>query len=400
LTEFTVPFDGDISDSAISEWLQQFQPDERKPINKLIPAFKYYSYKTINVMLRSLHEKVLSSVRLSSKILYVPLGYIAKSGDIFAHLYRKENNLTTRSFLDITELTPTNLRSYDVIVFLDDLICTGGQAEKFWNQLQLILNKENAPQIILAVAVGFESGLKHVKASTGFKVIVADLVKESDMPFSESSMVFESKSEQKNARDIAEKYGWMLCPKHPLGYNCSQALIGFFYATPNNTLPIFWSTNNWKPLLPHGGESVKENAACGGEWSIFISYSSSGSKFARALKDFLRECRVNAFLDDVDIPAKYKETDEWNEIKNRAIKNCKVFLLIMTSGFNTSEKIKSELTKARTVPDKVFTFLKEEGLCSVSEIVLENEVFQIGNQQHYCFATENELLKKVYKILI
>ena len=37
---------------------------------------------------------------------------------------------------------------------------------------------------------------------------------------------------------------------HPLGYNNSQALIVFAYNPPNNTLPIIWSSKNWKPLYP------------------------------------------------------------------------------------------------------------------------------------------------------
>lgn len=57
---------------------------------------------------------------------------------------------------------------------------------------------------------------------------------------------------------ICQKYGEKLYPKHPLGYDDSQLLIAFEYNTPNNTLPIIWSSTNnessnietiWHPIF-------------------------------------------------------------------------------------------------------------------------------------------------------
>ena len=31
----------------------------------------------------------------------------------------------------------------------------------------------------------------------------------------------------------------------PLGYNHDQQMLGFYYNTPDNTLPIFWCDENW-----------------------------------------------------------------------------------------------------------------------------------------------------------
>lgn len=66
-------------------------------------------------------------------------------------------------------------------------------------------------------------------------------------------------------RNLAYKYGRLLtAPRrlkngnnkhiHALGHENSQALVSFAYGTPNNTLPIIYSTGNdslkWTPLIP------------------------------------------------------------------------------------------------------------------------------------------------------
>jgi len=49
---------------------------------------------------------------------------------------------------------------------------------------------------------------------------------------------------------MAEEYGLRLKPDVPLGYANGQYTFGFFYNTPDNTLPLFWSSNaQWIPLM-------------------------------------------------------------------------------------------------------------------------------------------------------
>jgi hypothetical protein len=41
---------------------------------------------------------------------------------------------------------------------------------------------------------------------------------------------------------------------HPLGHNNSQALIVFAHSTPNNSIPILWSSKKWRPIFERFGE--------------------------------------------------------------------------------------------------------------------------------------------------
>ena len=78
------------------------------------------------------------------------------------------------------------------------------------------------------------------------------LLDESFKCFSNESRFFnETHDETKNqCQIICTTHGENLCKEHPLGYKDGQLLIGFYHNTPNNTLPIFWSTApSWTPIF-------------------------------------------------------------------------------------------------------------------------------------------------------
>ncbi|MGB2867390.1 MAG: hypothetical protein WBD36_02975, partial [Bacteroidota bacterium] len=69
------------------------------------------------------------------------------------------------------------------------------------------------------------------------------------------------------ARRMTEHYGVKIEPKRPLGYQDSQLLIGFFYNTPDNSLPIFWSSkNNWKPVFKRYDKNYYQKKVAHGEF--------------------------------------------------------------------------------------------------------------------------------------
>ena len=46
--------------------------------------------------------------------------------------------------------------------------------------------------------------------------------------------------------------------ENPLGYKNGEYAFGFFYNTPDNTLPIFWGTNNgWCPIFKRYDKNYK-----------------------------------------------------------------------------------------------------------------------------------------------
>lgn len=86
------------------------------------------------------------------------------------------------------------------------------------------------------------------------RVIVGELIEERHKAF--SSFTFPNEVE----RDIAKEFIRTISIKNnlysykgkplPFGYNDDGLLIVWEHNTPNNTLPIFWSSENgWFPLL-------------------------------------------------------------------------------------------------------------------------------------------------------
>jgi len=133
----------------------------------------------------------------------------------------------------------------------------------------------------------------------------------------------------------------------------------------------------------------------------FICYKrSSGEDFAEHLQCGLNEFGFSAFLDTLDIPARFRGSDEWSKARDKTIVECKTFLLILTAGFENSPEIKKELRLARQVSGKEFVYFKHRGLDHDIKIDLGNEVLDLGKQQQTEFDNKNDLLRKAHQILI
>lgn len=137
------------------------------------------------------------------------------------------------------------------------------------------------------------------------------------------------------------------------------------------------------------------------DWDVFICYKRiSGEDFAEAVKKILEECNVHAFLDIKDIPSKFKGTDEWTDARDNAALKCKVFVLIMTAGFELSVEVKKELTLARSVSGKLFAYFRHKNLSAAQKIVLDSETLDLSKQQQYSFGTLQDLVRTAHKILV
>jgi len=255
------PFDGDISNEAILAWLEQFDLEDRPVIIKLLSAFKYYSSKKVPDLVKKLYAEITSELATpQEKLWFVPVGYVAKSGSIIAYYFRTHNNLPQDRFIAPGDIKSIPLAKDEVVVFLDDYVGSGNQASQVWQNVVVPVKESSECRFAYAVLVGSQHGLKQIRTSTGFIPFAVEVLTDNERPFSPNSNLFKKAAEKKTAKTIVGKYGKRLYPNHPLGYNESQGLIGFFYSTPNNTLPIFWSTEaGWMPILAHG-ESYRDPA--------------------------------------------------------------------------------------------------------------------------------------------
>jgi hypothetical protein len=133
----------------------------------------------------------------------------------------------------------------------------------------------------------------------------------------------------------------------------------------------------------------------------FICYRrDSGEDFAEHLKNWLEEFQLRTFLDVTDIPGQFKGTQKWVNIRDKAIRECKIFILVITPGFESSEEIKKEFRLAKKSSDKVFVCFRHKDVARNLCLNLGNEKVELSNYQQISFDTKEDLLRKAYKVLI
>jgi len=183
---------------------------------------------------------------------FVSVGHPAKSGDLIGYFFRKNNHIPSDQFVRFEDIPWLACRTEQVLVFLDDFSGSGRQAERLWHSIKEQLNGiEIKASFVYATITSLNRARKRLQSTRLELESVYEFGSEQTV-FSDDSIILPDKAMREQARQISLKYGARVYPSHPLGYSESACLLGFFYSTPNNTLPIFWaSTSSWRPLLPH-----------------------------------------------------------------------------------------------------------------------------------------------------
>lgn len=283
-----------ISVTEIIKWLNNFEENDWNNALTVLNQIEYYSYED---SIRELDASLLNIVKdfeknhkydsiskilnflglnrtklfkinpLNKKLILHPIGEFTKSGTSMFYLikqtptYKNHNN-----YFDIaenaTELSK-KLDSHSHLILVDDIIGSGKSLEKYYisNLASILKTKKtiNVKKIILSIVYLEKS--KTIISKYNFK-IYGNL----RMPvFIQEGSVFGYRPKAIAIRKFCYKYGEGLYTTkdnstnkiidHPLGHNNSQALIVFSHSTPNNTLPIIWSSKKkWHPIFPRFGQ--------------------------------------------------------------------------------------------------------------------------------------------------
>lgn len=247
----------------VNKWLNNFTGlvfdcnDERKLALWMLLNFTYYNESEIAHLCRMVYkiflhdivsrdnldtdEKISETIK---KIYFAAIGNAGESGGLLLYYFRQEASISMDRFFYPVAI-PDN--SENILVFIDDVTLSGGTAQRFfYNNLQSMSYKV-AYYITLFAS---EEAIKKI-TDLGVKVICCTHLDERDKCFSNKSIIFVEFPElQESAKFMAETYGEKLEPGKALGFKNGQYCFGFHYNTPNNTLPIFWSDNNWYPIFP------------------------------------------------------------------------------------------------------------------------------------------------------
>ncbi|MCC9070920.1 hypothetical protein LNQ49_04825 [Flavobacterium sp. F-65] len=256
--------------SHITEWLTNFKGEVFKKSYEdqlalwLLANFVFYNENEVKHLCKMLYsdfihkliveQDVANSIDLNyKKILgrsrFYSLGQPGESSSYILYLFRQQNEIPLKKFISRLD----NLdQTVDTIIFVDDVTLSTGeksQAAKYIRQL-----KQNNPslknkRILLLTFIATDDAIDYLQ-SENIEVVTCIILDKRHKCFEEDSMVFSYFNEHlENAKKFATHYGNIVKPANPLGHNDGQFLFGFYYNTPDNTLPIFWAEeNNWIPI--------------------------------------------------------------------------------------------------------------------------------------------------------
>lgn len=265
--------------SDTEHWLTNFAESDHKHFLHLLSLFMYYNEATIRSLLKYMFwEKILYPVvqrlpdipppdldqdleNVIKRTRFVGIGNPSESGAFLLYYFRQVNEIPVTNFIHSQDLFNSDDTDFDSVYFLDDFSGSGTAIKRYLSSLkdsygsdifEKRMNKIKASIIVLFATTRAKNKLKSVLDDYHIKEI------ESVVELDESYRAFNSKSRyftnplRNDLKAILESYtkGMGLNQREALGFANSQLLLGFHYNTPNNTLPVFWSSKNcWKPIF-------------------------------------------------------------------------------------------------------------------------------------------------------
>lgn len=252
----------DLSSEEIERWLANFtgevfdEEEERNIALWMLCNFTYYNEYEVNHLCRMLYKQFIHDLaqkenikdaqeikKLLDSTYFAAIGEAGESGGLLLYFFRQEAKLSLDRFC-----YPTHVPNGEnnIAVFIDDVTLSGGTAARFfYNHLQNTTYK----RIYYITLFATETAVDKLQ-KLGITVICCNLLDERDRCFSEKSIMFYNyPTLREKAEIMAKHYGEKLEKGKALGYKDGQLCFGFNYNIPNNSLPIFWSSNNWYPIF-------------------------------------------------------------------------------------------------------------------------------------------------------
>lgn len=180
----------------------------------------------------------------------------AKSGQTVLRMYDRAGVAHKNHFIDASYLLDKlNSNNYKHIVFVDDFCGTGTQFSTFYNHFGLSNIPQNINQYYIPFACHEEAISQKLKLETPqVKVSPVELLDEDNRFFSEKYGSF--RGDKLNSVNTARNFYQAFLNdnnikiEHPFGFGGLELSYGWSKATPNNTLPIFYTEQSkWTPLL-------------------------------------------------------------------------------------------------------------------------------------------------------
>jgi len=268
----TTVWESELVEKDIENWLNNFTGDvyelkhERLLALWLLSHFTYYNQHEVRHLCRVIYSDLLhlivngldtskTSVDDAIQFFFSKSNIISPektsgSGGFIAYYFRHENRLPMTLF----NFSMENINdSIENIILIDDVTMTKGELGQMHRFLTGATAKYPKKKFYLLTLLSSEAAFNHLKSTFNLEIVTAIKLDDRDKAFHPESDIFSSfKTLTDLAQKFAEHYGKKInIPDvEPLGFGNGQYTFGFFYNTPDNSLPIFWGQiNGWTPIL-------------------------------------------------------------------------------------------------------------------------------------------------------
>ena len=271
LNNFTGAALGDeIAEQTIAAWLLMnftyYTDTEVRELCRII--FRKYIHKKLqeDYYQKSSNDTATKIQRILSRTIFVPLGNPSESGALILYNFRTANALPKVIFDQPTDWSKKIADgSIDDIVLIDDVTLSGSQAIQYVQSLAL-----GSVQTTLMTFFATPTAIDNLAKQASYIIpLYVNFLDSRTNLFSDESFVF-SNHDCLQLKDLAFRlcnhYGSEIVShelsdaeaymkSHPLGFANGQHLFGFYYNTPDNTLPIFWcESSKWNPAFVRYGK--------------------------------------------------------------------------------------------------------------------------------------------------
>ncbi|MFN0279208.1 MAG: hypothetical protein ACKVRN_11475 [Pyrinomonadaceae bacterium] len=256
----------------LEEWLSNFtgkvfsKDKERFLALWLLTHFTYYNQNEVThlckVVYYDLIHHILSNNSTSGtnpvdtvkefflRTNIIPAEQVSGSGGFISYFFRHINKLPMSMFNFSIDNVSGGVEN---VILIDDVSLTVGGTGQMYQFLDKTVPKYSNKKFLLLTLISSKDSIEELRSTFGVEVITAITLDARDKCFNNDSNAFSQFADMRtDCRQFAEFYGDTIRVGNvgPLGFENGEYAFGFFYNTPDNTLPIFWAqVNGWQPIV-------------------------------------------------------------------------------------------------------------------------------------------------------
>jgi hypothetical protein len=285
-----------IHQPSINNWLNNFTGEalctkdlvqsEAEKLEKqlalfLLCNFVYYNENEIKHLTRVMFDNYIHKVfslqgvetvnddninTLLAKTQFTLLGRISESSSYLLYHFRQENDLSKENF--------ARKKATENIVLVDDFSITGSQAAGYIDSHKNDnLKDTTSKKIFVLLMIATKDAIIELEKIKDITVLPCIVLDNKSKAFSDESIVFDGYDPKikKQAKKMCEYYGGKIVTLDhdmtALGFGGGEYMFGSYYNIPDNTLPIFWaSENNWNYLFKRYNKKYSGGISYGGRY--------------------------------------------------------------------------------------------------------------------------------------